>query len=197
MTLGELVDKVAQTIGCSAADAMKVAAELFTEDRDYTNREIAYVASKLDVGPEDVAEPVPDKPELEPELEMDPAKVMKLMYRACPRAIAVNRDGVPDDVDVPVHMPRIGRAPKESPFFNEDDVDELLAGLPDETKLMIGAVDLVGRKLTVTLYDEANDVDRDVGPIDLDRYENAAQLNRAINVLMSRLQSRVLPADFN
>lgn len=190
MTLGELVDRIVQTIGCSAADAMSVAGELWTEDRDYTNREIGYVASKLGVGPEDASEPAPEKPELEPELEMDPATVLKLMYRSCPRALPVGEDGL-------VHVPRIGRAPRESPFFTGEDADELLAGLPDETKLLIGAVDIIGRKLTVTLYDEANDVDRDVGPLDLDRYANAGELDRAIRVLLSRLQSRVLPADFN
>jgi hypothetical protein len=177
MTLGELIDRVLHVTGLDPPDAMRLANELWQGERDYTNREIAYAASKIATGE-------PEAPTPEPEMTLDPAEVLAQVYKLCPRVLCQ-------------HVPRLGRAPKDSRFFREQDVDELLAGLPDETKLLIGAFDLVNGRLTITMYDEANDLDRDVGPLDLARYRSSEELDAAIRVLVSRLQSRVLPADFN
>lgn len=190
MTLGDLVDLVVRTLPhLEPPAAFVVANEMWQGERDYTNREVLYAASKL--GVVDPPEPVVTAPPApEPEMTMDPVEVMKELYRCCPRAL-------PADADGRIHVPRIGRAPKDSPFFQGEAAHEYLDQLPDDIKLLIGRIDLVNSRVTITLYDEANDVDRDVGPLDLTRYDSSAELERAIRVLLSRLQSRVLPADWN
>lgn len=181
-TLGELVDQVRELLDCSPADAMRVAADLYTEDREYTQSEIAYVASKLDIGPREDDEPQEVTPTSE--MELDPAKVLQLMYERMPRVLAHE-------------TPKLGRAPKESEFFRGDERAEILEALPEDTKLLLGSVDVFNGLLTFTVYDEANDLDREVGPIDLSRYTTARELDHGLRTLLSRLESRVLPADHN
>ena len=94
-----------------------------------------------------------------------------------------------------VYMPNVGRAPKESVFYDED-LRAQLDALPEHIRVLIGHVSIFEGTVTFTLYDEANDVDRQIGPIDLTRLADGEQLREAIEVLIGRL-GRVLAADFN
>lgn len=124
-----------------------------------------------------------------PEVEIDPAEVLKAVYRECPRMLPKleGHDAVA--------LPRVGRAPKESIFY-DDEIRAQIDALPEEIRVLVGHVDLFNGQMTVTLYDEANDVDRHIGPIDLARYGSEGALTQAIRVLCGRLP-RVLAADWN
>lgn len=124
-----------------------------------------------------------------PEIELDPAEVLKAVYRECPRLLP-KQEG--HDA---VALPRVGRAPKESIFYDEE-IRAQIDALPEEIRVLVGHVDLFNGQMTVTLYDEANDVDRHIGPIDLARYGSEGALTKAIYVLCGRLP-RVLAADWN
>lgn len=185
MTLGELLDRVTAVAGLDGADALRVAQELLETGLDpIVDEDI--VACAKDFGLE-VKAPAPHEAParaVAPELTMDPGEVLAEVFKTMPRVLTHSK-------------PVIGKAPMESEFYRELARDELVSGLPDDTKLLIGSIDLVNRTITLTLYDEANDLDRTVGPIDLDRYATSEQLDRALRVLLSRLQARVLLADFN
>lgn len=62
--------------------------------------------------------------------------------------------------------------------------------------MLIGSVDVIAGAVTFTLYDEANDIDHRIGPIDLTHFTSADEFRSAINTLLGRLP-RVLAADFN
>jgi hypothetical protein len=123
----------------------------------------------------------------EMQLEPDPAKVLHEMYREMPRVLNAS-------------IPVIGRAPKSSVFYDgltdSDEWNAQIAALPEHVRLLIGSIDVYYEKLTIRLYDEANDLDREVGPIDISRYADGEQLGKAIEVLLARLP-RVLSSDFN
>lgn len=188
MTLGELIDRVTVITGLEGRPAFDVAYGLLDDDGEVpegTNAD-AIAAKARELG-HDVPEPEKPKQEsVEPEMTMDPGQVLVEVYEACPRVLTHQ-------------MPRIGRAPKESVFHN-DEMDEMMRAqiesLPEEIRLLIGDVDLFKGELMLTLYDEANDVDRRIGPINLERYATGEQLHEAINVLLKRI-GRVLAADFN
>lgn len=116
------------------------------------------------------------------QLEPDATRVLAEVYKTMPRVLNPE-------------MPRVGRAPKDSVFYN-DELQAQIDALPEEVRVLIGGVDLVNGQLTLRLYDEANDLDREIGPIDLTRYESAEQLQRGVETLISRLP-RVLASDFN
>lgn len=198
MTYGELVDRVIEVTGLSPEDASKVATEIHGAERMYTESGIRYIAHEL--GFDGRAEEPVQAPARTFEqafgdllermhLEPDPAQVLKHVYRECPRLLP-KQDG-----HVGVYPPRIGRAPKESVFYT-DELRAAINELPEEVRLLIGRLDLYDGSLTITLYDEANDVDRHIGPIDLARYESANGIHDAIMELLGRLP-RVIAADWN
>lgn len=190
MTLGELIDKVMADTGLDAPRAMQVATELYTPDREepYTNREIVYAATRLGLMDEDdPLQPTPATAEEavardQGELLTDPGEILAEVARVMPR-VMVNE------------FPRIGKRPKDREL--PPDVEDMIAELPEEVRLLILDIDLFGAEASITLYDEANDVDRVVGPIDLSRYESGDALRTAITTLLTRLQSKVLRADHN
>lgn len=187
MTFGELLDKVIAVTGLAPDDAMKVAQELYGAERAYTDAGIRYAAERLGlVNTEPVQAPQRTP---EPQMTMDPAEVLSEVYRACPRCLP-KQDGHEG-----VYMPRVGRAPKESVFYDEA-LREQIEALPEHIRVLIGNVSIFDGTVTFTLYDEANDVDRHIGPIDLTRFNTGAELREAIEVLIGRL-GRVLAADFN
>ena len=116
------------------------------------------------------------------QLEPDPAEVLAEVYRTMPRVL--NQE-----------FPRVGRAPKESVFYDEE-LQAQIDALPEEVRVLIGGIDVFEGTVTFRLYDEANDLDREIGPIDLTRFTDGDQIRKAINVLLTRLP-RVLSSDFN
>ena len=180
MTFGELVDKVIDITGLEPTDAAKVAGELFGAERAYTDAGIRYAAEKLGLSAEPVQAPAQRTPEKQ--MTMNPAEVLAEVYRCCPRVLTHT-------------MPKVGRAPKESVFY-DDDLQAQIDALPEHIRVLIGGVNIVDGTITFTLYDEANDLDRTIGPIDLSRFTDGDELHEAIGVLIGRL-ARVLAADFN
>jgi hypothetical protein len=180
--LDELATRVAELTGLNTRAASVVAASLIeaTPDAVFSAGDIVGEAEKLGyefAKPEATKQRTPG-----PEITMDPAEVLAQVYRACPRVL---RQAVP----------RVGRAPKDSVFYDED-LQAQIDALPEEIRVLIAGVDLVNGQVDVTLYDEANDVDYTIGPLDLERYDNARALEQALRVLISRLP-RVLSSDFN
>ena len=187
MTFGELLDKIVRVTGLTPEDAIKVAQELYGAERAYTEAGIRYATERLFGTDEPVQAPAPRTPE--PQMTMDPAEVLSEVYRACPRCLP-KQDG-----QERVFLPRVGRAPKDSVFY-DDDLRAQIDALPEEIRVLIGNVSIFDGTVTFTLYDEANDVDRTIGPIDLTRFHSGAELREAIEVLIGRLH-RVLAADWN
>jgi hypothetical protein len=182
VTFGELLDKVMRVTGLSPVDAAKVAENIYGAERAYTDAGIQYAAASLGLTSEatDAPEATPATPE--PQMTMDPAEVLREVYAVMPRVLTHA-------------MPKVGRAPKDSVFYDED-LRAQIDALPEEIRVLIGAVDVVDGSVTFTLYDEANDLDRRIGPIDLTRFSTGEQINEAIGVLLKRLP-RVLASDFN
>lgn len=183
----ELVSRVKAITGLGAREASFVAIAL-SDDNDpeavHSAADIARQARELGYEVDEPEQEDDDEPRTTPaaEVTMDPAQVLAEVYRVCPRVLTAE-------------LPRVGRAPKESVFYDEQ-IQRAIDSLPEEIRLLIAGVDLVNGQVTVELYDEANDVDRKIGPIDLTRYGSAAALDRALRVLIGRLP-RVLSADFN
>lgn len=197
MTRGELLDMIIEQTGLSAEDAMKVVAELWGAERAYTPAGIEYAVEKLGLAPKPKAPATPA-----PHMTMDPAEVLVQVNRVMPRMIPLQRDIEMDGAvvkgahpDGMVHVPRIGRAPKESVFYDES-LRAQIEALPEEMRVLIGSVDVYAGSVTFTLYDEANDIDHKIGPIDLTHFTTAADFQSAIDTLLGRLP-RVLAADFN
>lgn len=188
MTLGELIDRVMEVTSLDAPGAMDVANMLWQGERDYTENEILYAAAGVQAQvKQDAGETVEHTPL--PEMTLDPAEVLRQVYLACPRL-------VPADDEGKVHVPRIGRAPKEQQDLPQEVIDEFLADLPDYVKLLLLRIDVIEGTMTPVFYDEANDVDRALGSIDLTRFDTPEQLNEALDVLLRRLP-RVLASDWN
>lgn len=114
-----------------------------------------------------------------PEVSMDPGVVQAAVYEITPRAFCTE-------------LPKLGKAPDEL----RELAPELADQLPDEVRAMLIKIDVFEGKATFWVYDEANEIDRAIGPIDLTRYESADALNEAFGTLMRRV-GRVLSADFN
>ena len=161
--------------------------ELYGAERAYTEAGIRYAAENLGLTGEEPVQQQERTPE--PQMTMDPAQVLSEVYRACPRCLP-KQDGHDQ-----VYMPKVGRAPKESVFYSEE-LRAQLDALPEHIRVLIGHVSVFEGTVTFTLYDEANDVDGFIGPIDLTRFADSEQLRAAIEVLIGRL-GRVLAADFN
>lgn len=120
------------------------------------------------------------------EVTMDPALVLSEVYENSPRVLCSQ-------------VPRIGKAPEEL----QQLAPELIEQLPDEVRAMLLKIDVFEGKATFWLRDEANDVDRPIGPIDITRYADGEQIQEAILTLLRRdahgvlRLDRVLSADFN
>jgi hypothetical protein len=182
VTLGELIDKVQAVLDVGAADAFTVAQELWTtEDRDYTEAQIRYAGTKLGVVAEKASSGEQAVAQHHEEMLTDPAEILAEVARVMPRVMVEA-------------MPRIGRRPKDHELSAQ--LEDLLADAPDHVRALICDVDLFNGAATFTLYDEANDVDRSVGPIDLRRYESGREMWHAFEVLLGRLP-KVLAADHN
>jgi hypothetical protein len=180
-TFGELLDRVAALCKLRPRDAMQVAEALWDDDgadeQDFAAQQIVAAARACGF---DVPDPAPAQPNTPAaEISMDPAEVLAEVYENCPRVLCG-------------HMPKLGRAPAEAQRL----VPELVEQLPEDVLAMLVKVDVLEGKATFWLRDEANDVDRPIGPIDVTRYQSGAQLREAFNVLIQRLD-RVLAADFN
>lgn len=118
-------------------------------------------------------------PAIAPHMTMDPAEVLDGVYENCPRVLCEQ-------------MPRLGRAPDEF----RDVTNDLLEQLPEEARLMVVKIDVFEGKATFWLRDEANSIDRPIGPIDVTRYSSERALGEAFTELAKRLD-RVLAADWN
>lgn len=176
----EQVERVKRLTGLTSRDASAVAIDVGDDTLTAVQlieraRELGFeVAENADAAA--AKADLPDAPA--PEVSMDPEVVLAEVYKHTPRVLCAA-------------MPVIGKAPRDIEI-----PEELLEQLPEEVRLLVGSIDLVNEHVTIALYDEANEVDRVIGPIDLRRYEDGQQLKQAIDVLLARLP-RVLAADFN
>jgi hypothetical protein len=174
---------VTAVLDVGAADAFLVAQELWTtEDREYTEAQIRYAGAKLGVGAAEKAQTGEEAiAQAHGELLTDPAEVLVEVAKVMPRVFVEQ-------------MPRLGRRPKDHEL--SDELEALLADAPEHIAVTICDIDVFAGSATFTLYDEANDVDRTVGPIDFRRYESGRELWHAFDVLLGRLP-KVLAADHN
>lgn len=196
MTFGDLIDRVMAVAGVAPDAAYKVANELWTAagspdemDEPPTVGNIVDAARRLDVDVDVAASERSQAAEGEqtdraplPELTMDPAEVLLEVYKKCPRVMAFE-------------TPRLGQMPDEFREHLPREAEEIL-DLDDEVKAMIGKIDVFENSLTFTVRDEANDIDREIGPIDLGRFKNTKALERGLSVFVDRL-GKNLAADMN
>lgn len=127
-----------------------------------------------------------------PEISVDPAVVLSEVYGACPRMLSPRTDDQGARVDEKVYVPKIGRCPTKLQELAGDAIDQL----PDHVKALLVKLNIEDAAMTVWLWDEANEIDRPIGPIDLTRYTTGSELREALETLCSRI-GRVLAADWN
>lgn len=181
-----LLERVRTLTGLTGRDAAKVAFE-FDDPQGVTPQQIVEKAIELgfDVerkhAPAKLATPVA-------EMTMNPAEVLSEVYMVMPRVLCQK-------------YPQIGRAPTELQQLDPDFMDSL----PEDVKALLVKIDLFEGAATFWLRDEANDVDRPIGPIDLKRWidpesdtpEQAMEkLTEAFLTLLKRV-NRVITADYN
>lgn len=176
----ELVGRVKALTGLNGRAASAVAAE-FDERATPSAAQIVDKAEELGFEVTDKPSKDPNPPSIAPEVSMDPATVLAEVYENCPRVLMSE-------------FPAIGRAPAELQANPElmAEIDQL----PEEIKALLVKIDLADERMTVWLRDEANDVDRPIGPIDLRPYKTGEQLHEALTTLLRRLPL-VLRADSN
>jgi hypothetical protein len=184
----ELTNRVRDLTGLDARKAADVAADLYdgNEDGIFSASDIVRSAEKLGFefekrAPERPATATSDEPQIGANISMDPARVLSEVYEVCPRVLNAN-------------MPTLGRAPNE--LLAHAEFAEELEQLPEEIRALLVKIDLFEGKATFWLRDEANEIDRPIGPIDLTPYEDEHAMRDAFMTLLKRL-SRVLAADFN
>jgi hypothetical protein len=173
----ELVERVEALTGLNHRAAQVIALEL--GPGEHGPGDIVRVAEKLGYEFEPPADVKATPEPFAAEVTMDPATVLSEVYENSPRVLCE-------------HMPKLGRAPEEL----QQLAPELVEQLPEDVLAMLVKVDLHEGKATFWLRDEANDVDRPIGPIDIRRFTDGQQLHEAFVTLMKRLD-RVLAADFN
>lgn len=206
-TFGDLLDRVQRLTGAETDDAFKVAKALWDENGDAvpTPAQIAAKARELGVDvkapdagdrPTGMNEPsvadamkdMTDEEKLHVQVvrnlekincSMDPAEVLTEVYMVEPRVLHVQ-------------TPKLGRAPDEAYKYFAKELEDL----PEEMIAALVKIDLVDGKATFWLRDEANNVDRPIGPIDLTRYEDDHALSQAFNEAFRRLPL-VFAADMN
>lgn len=184
-----LVERVRALTGLGIKDAFKVA-ESIEDEPTLTSVQIIDAAASCGFDMSEARVQVQDDaPAMLPQVTFDPVEVLAAVYRECPRCLPVQEGAEA------VFIPKIGKAPKGSEFHTPE-IEELVANLPEQMRLLVGGVDMHNGTLTITLYDEANDVDRTIGPIDLTSMESQEAFNAAVEALLSRV-ARVIAADFN
>jgi hypothetical protein len=181
-SFGELVDRVIALTELDPADATEVAKELWSHGDEFTSAEIVDCARALgyDVERKHAVKTDADAP-LGPDISFDPAIVLSEVYENSPRVLCSE-------------MPKLGRAPAE--LLNHAELASDLEDLPEDIRAMLVTIDLFEGRATYWLRDEANNIDRPIGPIDLRRYDDASALVDALMDLFKRLPL-VLTADFN
>lgn len=179
MSFGELLDRVMRLTELEQAQAFEIANTLWqaNPDGEWTAAEI--VAAAQMHGYEPKAAGATATKTFAPEITMDPAEVLAEVYMHSPRVSTQQ-------------VPRIGKAPTEL----QNIAPEFIEALPEEVQALLVKIDLLEGKATFWLWDEANEIDRPVGPIDLMRYDSANALFSAFEALMKRLP-RVIAADTN
>jgi hypothetical protein len=182
----ELVERIKSLTELDARSASRIADVLMNEhgDKPITAAQIVQAATDQGHAVKPPANPdaAPANAEILPEISTNPLEVLAEMYRVMPRTLAHE-------------FPRVGRAPKSSVFYSEE-IQAAIAALPEHMRVLIADVDLTNEQVTVTLYDAANDLDRRIGPISLDRFDSVEALKSAIETLVGRLPL-ILRADSN
>lgn len=181
-SFAELVGRVTALCNLAPPDAAAVATELWKQGDEFTAAEIVECATTLgyDVERKRTVKTDADAP-LGSDISFDPATVLSEVYENSPRVLCSE-------------MPKLGRAPAE--LLNHAELASDLEDLPEDIRAMLVKIDLFEGKATYWLRDEANNVDRPIGPIDLRRYDDTSALVDALMDLLRRLP-RVLAADFN
>lgn len=184
----ELTNRVRELTGLDARKAAAVAGALFDRDENAAYSATDIVREAKSQGYEfEQREPAPVPAGAEPEpsiganISMDPARVLSEVYENCPRVLNFE-------------MPTIGRAPNE--LLAHEQFAAELEELPPEIRALLVKIDLFEGKATFWLRDEANNIDRPIGPIDLTPYEDEHAMREAFLTLLKRLPL-VLAADFN
>lgn len=173
----ELLARVQALTGLGTRDAAKVAFE-FEDGAQPLPQEIVDMAIQLGFDVERKHGRTTTGT-FAPEMTMDPAEVLSEVYLMCPRVLMVN-------------TPKMGRAPVEA----QEHFPELMDSLPEEIKVLLVKIDMLEGAATFWIRDEANDVDRPIGPIDITRYGDERALEQAFMTLMQRM-NKVLAADTN
>lgn len=171
----ELMARVSALTGLEGRDAAKVAFELAD---DPMPQEIVDKAIELGFDVERKHGQTKTSA-MGAEMTMNPAEVLSEVYMACPRVLMQQ-------------TPKMGRAPAEA----QEHFPELMASLPEEMKVLLVKVDMLEGAATFWIHDEANDVDRPIGPIDITRYDSQTALEEAFMTLLQRMD-KVLAADCN
>jgi hypothetical protein len=113
------------------------------------------------------------------EVTFDPAVVLEEVFLMCPRVLMSA-------------TPVLGRAPDQALELFADE----LANLPEDIIAALVKINIHEGEVTVWVRDEANDLDRPIGPISIKHMDSESALNDAILTLFKRLP-RVLAADTN
>lgn len=179
MDLDDLIARIVELTGLNEKAARVIASTL--GEGEHTSASIVAQAGELGYElPEDKQPAVPAGQQThDAHVTMDPAVVLDEVYMVMPRVLCAN-------------MPRIGKAPNEA----YEHFADVIAELPEEVKALLVKLDLYEGKATFWLRDEANDVDRPIGPIDLRGLESVEAIEDAFLTLMKRLP-KVISADFN
>lgn len=177
----ELLTYVRSVTGLTGREAAHVAFEFAPEDGVPTPQAIIEVAERLGLDVERKHTEKPDTGPWGPDLEMDPASVLTHVYMECPRVMMTD-------------TPRMGKAPTTHEMSAH--LMSMLAELPEEVQAAIVNVNLSEGEATFWLHDEANQIDRKIGPIDITRYTSENALRDAMMDLLKRI-NKVLAADTN
>lgn len=193
-----LLERVKRLTGLGAREAAAVAFDL--ADSTPTAKDIIAKAKELGFDVEDPGEDArkADRSEMSMGvgITMFAPEVLSEVYMMCPRVLSEK-------------VPKLGKAPEQ---FSEL-IEAALGELPDDVRAMVAKIDIFDGAATFWLRDEANAVDRPIGPISLAPYvrfaddadqsdpftiaeANVNALYRAFEALIPRL-GRVLAADSN
>lgn len=201
-TFGDLLDRVTRLMGLDPTDAFPIAQALWGDGHQPVPTSAQIVAQANELGIDVQAQPdETNQPSVEDAMKdmtdeerlhqrmlaalgsihisMDPAEVLSEVYMVEPRVLQAK-------------VPVLGRAPDEAyQHFAAE-----LAELPENIVAALVKIDLHEGKATYWLRDEANNVDRPIGPIDLRRYPSQSALSDALMEAFKRMP-RVLAADLN
>jgi len=201
-TFNELVTRIESITGLGRRQASTVAIALTDEESDSIPTAAQIVDTAVELGYDvDVkharkAARESGDTSFAPDVEMDPNEVFAQVHLANPGRLIPATNGE-------VKMPRIGLAPQEAMRMMDDEAREKLDELRDEAEsegnsvfAALTALDLNAMQATVWIYDEANGIDRPIGPIDLTRYSGPQAFQEGLGALMARARF-VLTADWN